>query len=75
MPNTSANCSSTGSGSAAPPDSADFSFGRWSLVFAASISPMYIVGTPMKIVHFSFTSSSSACAPSKRGSMTTLAPT
>ena len=32
-------------------------------------------GTPMKIVQDSFASSSSACAPSKRGSMTTLAPT
>jgi hypothetical protein len=36
---------------------------------------MYIVGTPMKIVHCSFTSSSRACAPSKRGSSTMLAPT
>jgi hypothetical protein len=42
---------------------------------AASSSPTYIVGTPMKIVHFSFSSSSSAWAPSKRGSSTTLAPT
>ena len=75
MPKTSANFSRTGTGRAAPPDSADLSVGRCSEVLAASISPTYIVGTPMKIVHFSLTSSSSACAPSKRGSMTTLAPT
>jgi hypothetical protein len=75
VPNTSVNFSRTGTGSAAPPDSADLSFGRCSEVFAASSSPTYIVGTPMKIVQDSFASSSRACAPSKRGSMTTLAPT
>ncbi len=36
---------------------------------------MYIVGTPMKIVHSSLTSRSSAPAPSKRGISTTVAPT
>ena len=73
--NTSVNFSSTVRGSAAPPDSADLRLGRASELLAASSSPTYIVGTPMKIVHFCATSRSSAAAPSKRGSRTTVAPT
>ena len=75
MPKTSVKRSSTGTGSAAPPDSADFRVGRCSEVLAASISPTYIVGTPMKMVTCSLTISSSASAPLKRGSRTTDAPT
>jgi hypothetical protein len=73
-PNTSVNLSMTASGMDAPPDTAYLSCGRSSVCFAASSSAMYIVGTPIMIVHSLSTSALRAASPENFGSSTTVAP-